>query len=59
MVKIEDWCVGCESCLGYRCSNRHVEVHYCDNCGRELDEKNWSDNGCPEYCDECKELEVF
>ena len=61
MVKIENWCVGCQDiglpCLGYGCPNRRVEVHYCDKCGEELDECNWYNGERFEYCDDCKEDE--
>ena len=59
MVKIENWCVGCRDiglpCMGNACPNRHVEVHYCDKCGEELDWRNYRYEGEPEYCDWCKE----
>ena len=61
MIKIENWCVGCRDiglpCIGQFCPNRHVEVHYCDKCGEELDERNYSYDGEPEYCDWCKEVD--
>ena len=61
MMKIENWCVGCRDiglpCLGYGCPNRQVEVHYCDKCGTELDERNWYNDDPFEYCDDCMELE--
>ena len=61
MVKIENWCVGCRDiglpCMGSACPNRHVEVHYCDKCGEELDEYNYRYDGEEEYCDYCKEQE--
>ena len=41
MKRIENHCVGCTDlgmhCLGSACSNRKVEVYYCDKCGDELD----------------------
>lgn len=40
MVKIENHCVGCPAemgCLGSTCPHQNVEVHYCDECGDELD----------------------
>ena len=49
MIKIENWCVGCRDiglpCIGQSCPNRHVEVHYCDKCGEELDWRNYRYNG--------------
>lgn len=61
MIKIENWCVGCRGmglpCMGYGCPNRRVEVHYCDKCGEELDERNYRYDDEPEYCDWCKEVE--
>lgn len=56
MVKIENHCCGCAvpgyPCLGSRCPNRRVEVHYCDRCGEELDEVFVDDDG-RELCDCC------
>jgi len=61
MVKIENWCVGCRDiglpCMGSSCPNRHVEVHYCDKCGEELESWNWYNSGRFEYCNDCIELE--
>lgn len=39
MVKHEDWCVGCDYCIGFACPYRKkIPVHYCDKCGDEIDE---------------------
>lgn len=57
MVRVENHCCGCASpaypCLGSSCPNRRVEVHYCDNCGEELDEVYEADG--KELCAECFE----
>ena len=56
MVVIEDQCVGCAApgypCRGSDCPNRHVEVHYCDKCGYELEEDIYEVDG-EELCEEC------
>lgn len=55
MVRIENHCCDCATpgypCLGRECSLRNVEVHYCDNCGEELDEIYDVDGD--ELCEEC------
>ena len=42
MVKIENHCCNCATpgypCQGALCPLTRVEVHYCDECGDELDE---------------------
>ena len=39
MIKIENHCVNCGlPCRGASCLLQKVEVHYCDECGDELDE---------------------
>ena len=42
MIRIRNECCDCAvpgyPCLGTACPNRRVEVHYCDECGEELDE---------------------
>ena len=57
MKVIENHCCDCASpgypCRGSLCPNRHVEVHYCDRCGEELDEVHEVDGA--ELCDICKE----
>jgi hypothetical protein len=57
MVRVENHCCGCASpaypCLGSSCPNRRVEVHYCDNCGEELDEVHDADG--KELCAACSE----
>jgi hypothetical protein len=54
---IENHCCDCAvpgyPCRGSLCPNRHVEVHYCDRCGEELDEVHEVDG--MELCDECFE----
>ena len=55
MIKIENHCCDCAvpgyPCLGSSCPNRHVEVHYCDKCGEEIEEIFEAD--CEELCEEC------
>ena len=57
MVRIEDHCCGCAvpgyPCLGSRCPNRRVEVHYCDKCGDELHEVY--DDEELELCESCRD----
>ena len=58
MVRIENHCCGCAvpayPCLGSRCPNRRVEVHYCDRCGTELDEDYEGDEEL-ELCESCRD----
>ena len=36
-IRTENRCVGCGiSCKGNSCSNRNVEVYYCDECDEEI-----------------------
>lgn len=55
MVRIENHCCDCAvpgyPCRGSSCPNRHVEVHYCDECGCELDDIYDVDD--KELCDDC------
>lgn len=55
MIRIENFCVDCTSiglhCLGESCPNMHVEVHYCDKCGIQLDEIYECDG--EELCADC------
>ena len=54
MKRLENWCVDCGlPCLGNRCPNRNVEVHYCDKCGCQLDLDDWRPDGEEEYCIDC------
>lgn len=57
MVKYENHCCDCAApgypCLGSLCSRRRVEVHYCDNCGFELEKINIDEDTGDELCDEC------
>lgn len=62
MLKIENRCCNCAvpgyPCLGRLCPNRNVEVHYCDECGREIGEMHELDG--TELCEKCylkKDLE--
>lgn len=52
MVKYDDFCVGCDYCIGYGCRYRKkLPVYYCDQCGSELDEI-YEVNG-EEICEYC------
>ena len=60
MIKYKNRCCGCAvpayPCLGASCPNRNVPVHYCDECGSELDTV-YKSNGA-ELCADChKETE--
>lgn len=59
MVKIKDFCVGCTSvglpCRGRGCSNRNVEVTYCDHCGREIAEGDYNECDGEDLCGDCFE----
>lgn len=54
-LEYENHCCDCAPpgypCLGASCPNRNVPVHYCDNCGEELDEIYDVDD--KELCEEC------
>lgn len=55
MRKIENHCQNCAvpgyPCLGNSCPNRHVVVHFCDDCGEEM----WDiyDVNGEELCEDC------
>lgn len=55
MIKIENRCCDCATdsypCRGSACPLTHVEVHYCDRCGDELDEIYEVDD--IELCEDC------
>lgn len=54
MIRYENNCVCCPSemgCLGSWCPHRNVEVHYCDECGDELDDIYNVDG--EELCEHC------
>jgi hypothetical protein len=55
MIRYENQCCGCAApgypCIGSSCPNRHVEVHYCDECDEELEEIYDVDG--KELCEEC------
>ena len=55
MLRIENHCCNCAvpgyPCIGSACDYRHVEVHYCDKCGEELEEIYDVDG--EELCEEC------
>lgn len=55
MIKYENHCCDCAvpgyPCIGMACSLRRVEVHYCDQCGNELDDIYEVDG--EELCEEC------
>lgn len=53
--KIENHCCDCATpgypCRGSACPLTHVEVHYCDKCGDEIDEiYDVEDEELCEYC---------
>lgn len=56
MIRIEDHCCDCAvpgyPCMGAKCPNRRVEVHYCDECDAELYEVYVDENG-RELCESC------
>lgn len=55
MVKYENHCSDCDTpgypCMGASCPLLKVEVHYCDECGEELDDIYDVDD--EELCEEC------
>lgn len=51
MIKIENQCVGCETCRPY-CSNRRVAIGECDECRDETYELYLGEDG-GEYCKIC------
>lgn len=59
MIKIENHCCGCAvpsyPCRGSLCPLRRVEVHYCDECGRELEVYDIQVVDKKEYCQSCYE----
>lgn len=58
MRKTENHCVGCAGiglrCLGWGCSNRDVEVCYCDRCGEEVDADDIREIDGEEICYDCR-----
>lgn len=56
MIEYEDRCVGCSSmglpCYGSSCSNRHVPVYICDECGDEEVDLYEFDDG-RQLCERC------
>ena len=57
MVKIENHCVGCDTCIGTHCRNRRVLVYYCDKCKEELGDEIYDVDGM-ELCEDCT-LKMF
>lgn len=55
MLRVENHCCDCATpgypCRGNLCSLTHVEVHYCDKCGDELDDIY--DVEGEEFCEYC------
>lgn len=52
MVKFESDCLECGlPCKGKACPHYEIEVHYCDECGKEL-EFIYEDDG-DEVCEDC------
>ncbi len=60
MIRIESQCRECAvpgyPCLGSSCRFNSVEVHYCDECGCELD-KIYLASG-EEFCEDCYKEEI-
>lgn len=50
MIRIENECVGCETCLPF-CSLEKVPRLYCDKCGQEVD-RLFEVNG-EQWCEDC------
>ena len=59
MVKYENRCCDCAApaypCKGSRCPLRSVPVHYCDNCGGEIEDAKGIEIDGQELCVECYE----
>jgi hypothetical protein len=57
MVKIENHCCDCATpsypCRGSSCPLRREEVHYCDECKREIEEREIVHVDGEEYCEDC------
>lgn len=58
MKKIVNMCCDCAvpgyPCMGAKCPNRRVEVHYCDICGAEIpDGEEFEDGDGRELCESC------
>jgi hypothetical protein len=55
MLRVENHCCNCAvpgyPCRGNLCPLTHVEVHYCDKCGDELDDIY--DVEGEEFCEYC------
>lgn len=55
MIKLENHCCDCATpgypCRGSACPLSQVEVHYCDNCGDELEDIYEVDG--EELCEYC------
>lgn len=61
MTIYEDECVGCESCMGDSCRNRHVRHDYCDICGEPIiddDDMHYKPDGSV-LCTECWDALMF
>lgn len=55
MIKYENQCVGCppeRGCMGESCRNRNVPVMICDDCGDEVQDL-WYGNDGNQYCKYC------
>lgn len=52
MVKYENQCVGCETCIGSSCKYKRVPVLYCDKCKFEIDETAYEVDG-DDICEDC------
>ena len=50
MLKIENHCVGCPTCIN--CGLKEVEVYYCDKCGDEIEGDRYESDG-DDLCESC------
>lgn len=53
MVKTIGVCYHCEHCEGETCPNRRIEEHYCDECGKKLDDDEIYIVDIDEVCEDC------
>ena len=54
MVRIENHCVGCPTCIN--CGLKQVKVYYCDKCKDEIPEDVYEVDGA-ELCEDCLKKE--
>lgn len=53
MVKTFGVCYHCEHCEGDNCPNHNIEEHYCDVCGKRLDDDEIHVADIFEVCEDC------